>query len=352
MLKKSSKLKIIIKINILFIFLLLISCTSPKLPDFMTGLNDSIGFNSANTPKVLNKVNFMTNWTLNSQFSAYYVGKEVGIYQKYGIDIQIIPYDNMIDYNDKFKNNKIDFALLWLTDALELNNIDAEIVNLAQFSKKSSVMFVSKKKSKIQSINDFNGKRIAVWQDFQNQANSFFMKNKIKPVVVPIFNSLNLFYCDGVELITANYFDEYHSILNSGFDSSDLKVFFLADYGFNFLEDGLYCKKELVQLNPDLCMNFTKATIESWKYVFAHKKEALSIIEKVMKANKKPYNKAHQKWMLDRFEEMYIYNGDVNIYLSEKEYDNNVKILSDEKIIQKHIPYKDFYKPYNNLKSK
>jgi NitT/TauT family transport system substrate-binding protein len=344
---------IMLKNSLLITFLLFFtSCNQTKLPDFVTGLNDSIGKDVIEKTQVLRKVRFMPNWNLNSQFAAYYVGKELGIFKKYGIDIEILSYNPSKDFTEEFKKNKVDFAVLWLSNAIEANKKNAEIVNIAQFSRKSSVMFVTKKKNKINRIEDFTGKKVAIWHDFQNQAKVFFKRNKVELEIIPFVNSLNLFYSDGVEIINANYFDEYNSILNSGYDSTDLTVFFMADYGVNLLEDGLYCKNSLLKTDSELCIDFANATISSWNYVFKNKDESIEIIEKIMKANNRPFNKSHQKWMLNKFEEIYTKNGKININLLEKDYLNNASILTDEMEINKIQPYSEFYKPYFSLKKK
>ncbi len=343
--KKQKKTKLLV--NSLLIIFFFISCKETKLPDFVTGLNDTTE-NQINAPiQALKKVRFLPNWNLNSQFAAYYVGKELGFYKKKGIDLDILTYFPTKNLSEEFKKIKPDFSVLWLSNALELNDKNNNLVNIAQFSNKSSIMMVTKKKSKINTLKDFNNKKAAIWSDFVNQAEVFFKQNNLNVEVVPISNSLNIFYNDGVEIVNANYFDEFHSIINSGYKEDELNFFFLADYNFNLLEDGLYCNNILLKNDPKLCRNFVKATIESWEYVFKHKTESIDIIEKVMKANKKAFNRAHQIWMLNRFEEIYKDGIYIRTYLSEKDYNLNTNILLKGKSINKIIPYNDFFQPFS-----
>lgn len=344
LLKISNHKKILIKG--LFIFVLMVSCKENKLPDFVTGLNDTTENQNKLISTPLKKIRFLPNWNLNSQFAAYYVGKEKGIYQKRGIDIEILTYNTSSNSVAEFNKNNPDFCVSWLGNALEINNNSFSIVNIAQFSNKSSIMMVSKKKSNIKTINDFNNKKIAIWSDFLNQADVFFRQNNIVADIVPISNSLSIFYSDGVEIVNANYFDEYHSIINSGYNEKDLNFIFLADYNFNLLEDGLYCNVKLLKTDPKLCSNFLSATIESWEYVFNNKKEAIEIIEKEMKLKNKSFNKAHQIWMLNRYEEIYKNGNSIRLFLSEKDYNNNANILLKGGLIKKIIPYKAFFQPF------
>lgn len=334
---------------ILTIFLS-ISCREKKLPDFVTGLNDTIENQNIPPIKNLKKIRFLPNWNLNSQFAAYYVGKELGFYQKRGIDLEILTYYPSNNFAEDFFKQKPDFAVLWLANALEINDKGGNLVNIAQFSNKSSIMMVTKKKSNIKSIKDFNNKKAAIWNDFINQASVFFKQSNLDVEIIPINNSLNIFYSDGVEIVNANYFDEYHSIMNSGYKENDLNYFFLADYNFNLLEDGLYCNKNLLKTDPKLCRNFHKATIESWEYVFKNKQIAIDIIEKEMRANNKPFNRAHQIWMLNRFEEIYKDENSIRIFLSEKDYNLNANILLKGNLIKNITAYDVFFQPFS-LKS-
>jgi NitT/TauT family transport system substrate-binding protein len=49
------------------------------------------------------------------------------------------------------------------------------------------------------------------------------------------------------------WYNEYHTIINSGYDPEELNTFFFADYGLNFPEDGIYCSGELYRNNPEIC---------------------------------------------------------------------------------------------------
>ena len=97
--------------------------------------------------KDLRTVNFLPYWVATAQFAGYYVADEKGIYEKYGIKINIIPYEPFGKSNELIKDGKIDFAPIWLVNAIELKASGADIVNIAQPSTRSSLMLITKKKS-------------------------------------------------------------------------------------------------------------------------------------------------------------------------------------------------------------
>lgn len=81
---------------------------------------------------------------------------------------------------------------------------------------------------------------------------------------------MNLFLLDGVDAASAMWYNEYHTIINSGVNAEELTVFHLAGYSLNFPEDGIYCLKKFVQNNPGLVRDFVQASLEGWQYTFDH----------------------------------------------------------------------------------
>jgi len=78
----------------------------------------------------------------------------------------------------------------------------------------------------------------------------------------------------------------------------------------NFPEDGIYILKESFEKDPTLSCAFVKASIEGWEYAFDHPDEAIDIVIKYMREANIPANRVHQKWMLERMEDLIIPDGE------------------------------------------
>ncbi len=103
-------------------------------------------------------------------------------------------------------------------------------------------MLVAKKSTGIIGPEDISGKKVGVWgEDFRGQMDAFFRKYHLKVHTVPQGATLNLFLRGGVDVASAMWYNEYHLLLEAGLNPKELSAFFLADYGFNFPEDGIYC---------------------------------------------------------------------------------------------------------------
>jgi len=299
----------------------------------------------------LKKITVYPYWVTTCQFAGYYVGKEKGIFRKHGIDLNILEYKPFITTNDIIKNRQADFAILWLVNAIQLRSSGINIVNLAQFSTRSSLMLLAKKSSGIRKITDLNGKRAGIWDGYELQPRTLFSRYNLNTRIVAIGNTNNLFLQGGVDVINANWFDEYHAILNSGYNEDELVPFFFADYGLNFLEDGVYCLEDKLKEDPEICVEFVKATIESWLYALNHPEESVEIILKNQRLQKMGANHSHQTWMIERYKDLYLPKGrkTLNITLTESDYMSNALILLQNRQIHSIPPYKQFFIPYTSL---
>ncbi len=295
----------------------------------------------------LRRVRFLPYWVVNSQFAGYYVALEKGIYEKYGIGMEIIPFRPFLTSSDMVTSGEVDFMAMWLVNAIELKANGADIVNIIQPSSRSSAMLITKKKSGIDSVEKMEGKRAGTWSGFEMQPRAFFSKYNVNVELISIGSTNNLFLMDGIDITMANWFDEYHSIINSGYDPDELNVFFFADYGLNFLEDGIYCMSEKREKEPELCRDFVAATLEGWKYAFTHRDEAVDIVVEYARREKLPVNRIHQGWMLDRYRDLYLPEGeeDFNKNLPEGDYRFVGKMLLENRLIGEIPPYGQFFRP-------
>lgn len=296
----------------------------------------------------MQKITFVPHWVPQAQFAGYFVADELGFYKKRGIDLTILPGGPKISSSALIQEGKVDFSLMWLSNAIQLRANNIKIVNIAQIVNRSALMLISKKSSGINNPKDMDGKKIGIWGgDFQIQPMAFFKKYKLNVKTIMQGNSINLFFFDGIDVTTAMWYNEYHTILNSGINENELNKFFFADYGLNFPEEGIYCSEEFYDKNPDLCRYFVEATLEGWKYAFEHPDFAIDVVIKHIKKVNLPVNKSHQQWMLDRMKDLMFTSNKLSDFgvLQINDYLLVARKLYEEKLID-HIPsYYELYKP-------
>jgi NitT/TauT family transport system substrate-binding protein len=253
----------------------------------------------------LKKATFLPQWKPQAQFAGFYAAKEKGFYEKHGIDLTFLQGGPASPSSAFLAEGKADFVTMWLSNAIRMRARGQRIVNIGQMMQRSALMLVAKKSTGIHRPEDVNGKKVGLWgEDFQIQPRAFFKKYNLHVKVIPQSYSVNLFLRDGVEVASAMWYNEYHTIVNAGVNRDELTLFFFHDHGLNFPEDGIYTLEKTFNKDPALSCAFVKATIEGWSYAFDHPDEALDIVLKYTAQAKIPVNRVHQKWMLNRMKDL------------------------------------------------
>jgi NitT/TauT family transport system substrate-binding protein len=297
--------------------------------------------------QVLKTVTFQPMWVPQPQFAGYYMAKEKGIYEKYGLDVNIIPGGYNYSVTSQLKNGKADFGVLFLyTGVMERAN-GTKLVNIGQIFQHSATMFVAKKNRGIKRLKDFNGKKIGVWRTVLKELTEGFLKqHKIKAQVIQFDKGLNVFLKDVVDITVMMNYNEYSKLINSGINPDEVNVFNFYDYGINFPEDGIYCMESTYKKDPDLCKKFVQASEEGWAYALANKEETINVLTKYQEISKVASNKSHNRWMLNCMTDMIkppvkVVNEGT---LLESDFISVLNFLYNNKFITTKPLYSEFYK--------
>jgi NitT/TauT family transport system substrate-binding protein len=317
------------------------SCLLPILILLLT-----VSTAGAGEAPVLKKAVFLPHWSPQAQFAGYFLAYEKGIYRKHGLDVTILtggPQASPLEY---LKKKKADFGVLWLSSAIEERARGVKVINLGQIIQKSALMLVAKKSSGIKTIEDLNGRKVGLWrQEFQIQPMALFQKYNVTVKVIPQSHSVNLFLRDGVEVASAMWYNEYHTMLISGLESDELTPIFFFEHGLNFPEDGLYCLEDTFKTDPERARAFAEASLEGWRLAFTNPEEALDIVIKYMTQAKIPANRVHQRWMLSRMKDLIqATEGETRLgRLQPDDYQRVARELESTGLIKKVPEFASFY---------
>ena len=253
----------------------------------------------------LAKVRLMPLWSPQAQFAGYYMAREKGIYARYGLDVDILEGGPGRSPLQSLISGEVDFAVLWLATALQQNDDGLKLVNLAQIIQRSSLMLVAKKASGIAGPADLQGRKVGLWAgELSLPVLAFLERYHLHVQRISQAYTVNLFLRGGIDAASAMWYNEYHTILNAGINPDELQVFSLHEHGISFPEDGLYALEQGYRKDPARARAFAQASLEGWRYAFAHPEETLEVVLRRMREAKVPASRSHQQWMLARMRDL------------------------------------------------
>jgi NitT/TauT family transport system substrate-binding protein len=298
--------------------------------------------------ETLRRATLVLLWSPQAQFAGYYVALEKGIYRKHGIDLAITPGGPGRSPADELCDGRADFAVLWLSTALQRRGAGAPLINVAQIVQRSSMVLVARKFAGIEAIADLDGQKVGLWGgDLGIPAHALLDRHRIKVETVPQSATVNLFLRGGVKAASAMWYNEYHTILSAGVNPEELTVFRLDADGLNIPEDGLYARQETIDRDPGLVNAFVRASLEGWEDALAHPEVAIDIVLRRVHEAKIPANRMHQQWMLARMGEAIrpAGGGPIGGRLSEEDFAAVSGELLRTGLLRASLEYARFARP-------
>ncbi len=296
----------------------------------------------------VNKLVFSPHWLPQAQFAGYYVAQDQGFYEEAGLDVEIIHPSVTVNALEHLKSGTADIISLFLVTALTARSEGLELVNIAQFSQHSAIMMVSMKSSGIETLQDFDGKKIGIWMSgFEEVPKALINEYQLEVEWVPILSSVNLFLMGGLDIMTVMYYNEYNVLYLSGIERDELNTFFLSDYGYDIPEDGLYVLPETLKEREDDLGKFVQATQKGWEYAATNKEYTIDLVVNLMRQQHVSSNKAHQAWMLDIVLEMQNIGEkpikETQLFIAD--FEKAVSVLKERGIIKGACSYEMFFNP-------
>ncbi len=292
------------------------------------------------------QVSFIPHWMPQAQFAGYYVAYEKGFYTRRGLYVTILRGGPDKPSEVLLAKGTADFGSLFLSSAIVERAKGVPLVNLGQIVRKSSQLLIARRSSAIAAVEDMNGKKVGLWgEELSIGPTTLFRNHGIQVTVVPQAMTVNLFLRGGVDVVSAMWYNEYHTIFSAGVDPEELVVFRLSDYGADFPEDGLYCMEDTFKKDPRMCCDFVQASIEGWRWAFDHPEEALDIAMKYVNEAHIATNRTHQKWMLDRMHDIIAPDGApvAAAFVPEDVYSKVAGALQADGLIDNIPAYSDFF---------
>jgi len=248
----------------------------------------------------LDKVVFGTDWFPEGEHGGYYQAKADGIYEKYGLDVTIVPGGPQVNNPQLVASGTVDVALLTALQAIRFAKENVPLVGVAAMYQKNPQIFMAHKSQGFKSLADLKGHPIMV-SSFARDAFWPWMKMKygytddqIRPYV---FN-LAPFLHDPTVIQQGYVTNEPFTAAAQG---ADPQVFLFADEGYKDYAHLLSVRSDMIEKRRDVLQRFVNASIEGW-YAFLNgdPTKAFDAIRQV-NAEMKPENLQHSRDALNQY---------------------------------------------------
>jgi len=219
----------------------------------------------AGAASAADKVIFGTNWKAQAEHGGYYQAVATGIYEKYGLDVEIRPGGPQVNHPQLLAAGKIDFNMgSNMFSAFNYVKNDVPMIVVASIFQKEPQILMTHPNVGLDTLADLKGKPVLISKGARTtywewlKAAYGFTDDQIRPYT---FNPAP-FIADPDVAQQGYVTSEPFAIMNAA--GWEPNVFLLADFGYDSYSTTIETSKKLVDENPDLVQRFVDATIEGW----------------------------------------------------------------------------------------
>ena len=261
-------------------------------------------------PMELTEVSLQLQWFTQSQFAGYYAAQALGIYEDYGLDVEILEGGVEIVPASVLDSGAADFAVSWVPRGLVPREEGANITNIAQVFQRSATLQVAFADSGISTVADLKGRTVGNWgfgNEFELLAG--LRTNGLDPaddvqLVQQNFDMLALI--DGqIDAAQAMIYNEYAQVLETVnpdtgelFQPEDLNIINWNDEGTAMLQDALWADADRLDDDAayrETAVKFVEASLRGWIHCRDNPEECVQIVLN----NAPTLGQSHQTWQLN-----------------------------------------------------
>ena len=203
----------------------------------------------------LTQVKLQLQWLPQAQFAGYFAAVDQGFFEEEGLEVEIIPSGGDIVPQDALANGDVDFAIAWVPKVLGSIEAGANLTDIAQIFQRSGTLQVSWADSGIESVADFEGKKIGSW-GFGNEWEIFAamaaedLDSTTVEIITQDFN-MNAFLQGDIDAAQAMTYNEYAQLLETTdpdtgelYQPEDFNVISYEDTVGAMLQDAIWADTE------------------------------------------------------------------------------------------------------------
>lgn len=224
----------------------------------------------------MTKVKLLLNWYPEAEHGGFYAAKVAGIYEKYGLDVEIVPGGKTTVVPQELILGRVQFGVGNADDVLIARNQDIDLVALMAPIQDGPRCIITRKDSGIDSFDKLKNVKLQI---DSTRPYVPFLKSKgligEGVEVVPYFGSVAQVVSDKNFACQGYNFSEPFMARQQGVDVNELMM---SDIGYNPYASLLVTTSKFIGTNEDVCRKMVQASIEGWRLYLAVPDEANKVI--------------------------------------------------------------------------
>ncbi|MGK2876306.1 MAG: ABC transporter substrate-binding protein [Nocardioides sp.] len=270
----------------------------------------------------LTPVKLQLQWLPQSQFAGYFAADDLGYYAEQGLEVEIIPSGGDIVPQVALADGDVDYAIAWVPKVLGSIETGANLTDIAQIFQRSGTLQVSWADSGIESVADFEGKKIGSW-GYGNEWEIFAamaaegLDSSTVEIVTQDFN-MNAFLSGDIDAAQAMTYNEYAQLLETVdpdtgelYTPEDFNVISYEDTEGAMLQDAIWADTERLESDEayaDTTVKFLKAVVKGWACARDEPSEAAAIATD----HGSTWGPSHELWMMNEVNKL-IWPADAGV---------------------------------------
>ena len=306
-------------------------------------------------PETMTDVTLQLQWFTQSQFAGYYAAVATGIYEDYGLNVEILEGGVEIVPASVLDSGAADFAVSWVPRGLVPREEGANITNIAQVFQRSATLQVSFADSGISTVTDLEGRTVGNWgfgNEFELLAG--LRKSGLDPasdvqLVQQNFDMLALISGE-IDAAQAMIYNEYAQVLETVnpdtgelYQPEDLNIINWNDVGTAMLQDALWADADRLDDDPayhETAVKFVEASLRGWIFCRDNPEECVDIVLD----NAPTLGRSHQTWQLNEINAL-IWPSPLGVGVMDPDlWAQTAEVATSEGILAS-APDEDAYRP-------
>jgi len=296
-----TRFSFLLGLTVAFSMWMAMGCDAPKPSGTPTPAAES----KVDTPKKT-KVALLLNWYPEAEHGGFYAAQVHGIYEKYGLEVDIQPGGTNTVVPQSLALGRVQFGVANADDVLLARDQDVNVVALMAPIQDGPRCIMVRADSGITSFEQL--KNITLQIDSARPYVPFLKSKGLLDDSVKItryFGSVAQLVAGPGYAAQGYTFSEPFMARQQGVEVNQLMM---SEIGYNPYASLLVASSDYVHANPDICKRMVQASVEGWaKYL----SEPAQTNEVILKANKQGMEKAALDFAVEALKPLCMKDGDV-----------------------------------------